>query len=60
MAKTTSFEYVEFAPDLQDFKVPWKLGTKTDKDIMRRRYLSLNNHSYGYNRRLTYSARFLT
>lgn len=38
---------------LDDFKMPYRYYGKTDYEVMKHRYLKLNNNSYGYIRRFT-------
>ncbi|MBD1925756.1 hypothetical protein H6F74_05595 [Trichocoleus sp. FACHB-90] len=60
MALINPFEYVQFAPDLADFKIPWSIVTPTDRAVMLRRYRGLNNNSYGVIRRHNYSTNLRT
>lgn len=34
--------------DLEDFKMPYRLYSKTDYEVMKRKYQELNKYSYGY------------
>ncbi len=36
-----------FENNLEDFKLPYKLQSKTDIEVMRRRYQELNKSTYG-------------
>lgn len=37
-----------YANDLADFKIPYQLVSRTDYELMKRRYQGLHNNSYGH------------
>lgn len=38
---------IEVINDLDDFKMPYRLYSKTDLEVMKRRYQELSNRGYG-------------
>lgn len=41
-------ESITYENDLEDFKLPYKLQSKTDVEVMQRRYMNLTKSTYGY------------
>lgn len=39
---------VRYENSLEDFKLPYSLQSKTDKEVMQRRYQELTKSTYGY------------
>lgn len=39
---------MEYESDLEDFKLPYKLQSKTDVEVMKDRYKKLIKSTYGY------------
>jgi hypothetical protein len=37
-----------FSNDIEDFKLPYKLTSKTDKEVMQDKYMKLRKTTYGY------------
>lgn len=37
-----------FESDLEDFKSPYKLQSKTDIEVMQQKYMKLTKSTYGY------------
>lgn len=42
------FDENQYENDLEDFKLPYQLQSRTDKEIMQRRYQNLTKSTYKY------------